>query len=136
MRDRVNEWLGTSSKKPAGKVAAVQEVSLDSEVLQLLKAQNEQMNKQQKQIDSLLEAMKKPRYQGNRSRPQDSENGRRPRTCFRCGSDLHLIKECPEPPTQRNQRNQGGSRSSNPETVTADTAVSSEAAGSGSSSLN
>ncbi|GKB77161.1 zf-CCHC domain-containing protein, partial [Tanacetum coccineum] len=35
---------------------------------------------------------------------QDDKNGKSDRKCFRCGDPNHLIRECPKPPKDKNQR--------------------------------
>ncbi|GJW02118.1 retrovirus-related pol polyprotein from transposon TNT 1-94 [Tanacetum coccineum] len=35
---------------------------------------------------------------------RDDKNGKSDRTCFRCGDPNHLIRECPKPPKDKNQR--------------------------------
>nr|GEY16042.1 retrovirus-related Pol polyprotein from transposon TNT 1-94 [Tanacetum cinerariifolium] len=42
----------------------------------------------------------KKTFQGSR----DDKNGESDRKCFRCGDPNHLIKECPKPPKDKNQR--------------------------------
>ncbi|GJW63186.1 zf-CCHC domain-containing protein [Tanacetum coccineum] len=37
-------------------------------------------------------------------RSRDDKNGKGDRKCFRCGDPNHLIKECPKPPKDKNQR--------------------------------
>nr|GEV34134.1 retrovirus-related Pol polyprotein from transposon TNT 1-94 [Tanacetum cinerariifolium] len=37
-------------------------------------------------------------------RIQDDKNGKGDRKCFRCGDPNHLIRECPKPPRDKNQR--------------------------------
>nr|GEW16916.1 retrovirus-related Pol polyprotein from transposon TNT 1-94 [Tanacetum cinerariifolium] len=37
-------------------------------------------------------------------RSQDDKNGKTDRKCFRCGDPNHLIRECPKPPKDKNQR--------------------------------
>ncbi|GJY68009.1 zf-CCHC domain-containing protein [Tanacetum coccineum] len=37
-------------------------------------------------------------------RIHDDKNGKSDRKCFRCGDPNHLIKECPKPPKNKNQR--------------------------------
>nr|GEX60122.1 xylulose kinase-1 [Tanacetum cinerariifolium] len=37
-------------------------------------------------------------------RNQDDKNGKSKRKCFRCGDPNHLIRECPKPPKDKNQR--------------------------------
>ncbi|GJY04293.1 retrovirus-related pol polyprotein from transposon TNT 1-94 [Tanacetum coccineum] len=37
-------------------------------------------------------------------RSQDDKNGKSERKCFRCGDPNHLIRECPKPPRDKNQR--------------------------------
>ncbi|GKD32073.1 zf-CCHC domain-containing protein [Tanacetum coccineum] len=37
-------------------------------------------------------------------RSQDDKNGKSDRKCFRCGDPNHLIRECPKPPKDKNQR--------------------------------
>nr|GEX57823.1 restin homolog [Tanacetum cinerariifolium] len=37
-------------------------------------------------------------------RSRDDKNGKSDRKCFRCGDPNHLIKECPKPPKDKNQR--------------------------------
>lgn len=95
MRDQAITWLGTtaqSNQQTAKKTAAMQETSAESEVLQLLKLQSEQLAAQQRQINTLLEKAKE--------RPNDKQKGQwrnKPRTCFRCGSEDHIVKDCPVP---------------------------------------
>ncbi|GJY39169.1 zf-CCHC domain-containing protein [Tanacetum coccineum] len=37
-------------------------------------------------------------------RSRDDKNGKNDRKCFRCGIPNHLIRECPKPPKDKNQR--------------------------------
>ncbi|GKD79365.1 retrovirus-related pol polyprotein from transposon TNT 1-94, partial [Tanacetum coccineum] len=37
-------------------------------------------------------------------RSRDDKNGKGDRKCFRCGDPNHLIRECPKPPKDKNQR--------------------------------
>ncbi|GJS68906.1 zf-CCHC domain-containing protein [Tanacetum coccineum] len=37
-------------------------------------------------------------------RSRDDKNGKSNRNCFRCGDPNHLIRECPKPPKDKNQR--------------------------------
>ncbi|GJY69489.1 retrovirus-related pol polyprotein from transposon TNT 1-94 [Tanacetum coccineum] len=37
-------------------------------------------------------------------RSRDDKNGKSDRKCFRCGDPNHLIRECPKPPKNKNQR--------------------------------
>ncbi|GKG11133.1 zf-CCHC domain-containing protein, partial [Tanacetum coccineum] len=37
-------------------------------------------------------------------RSRDDKNGKSERKCFRCGDPNNLIKECPKPPRDKNQR--------------------------------
>ncbi|GJY03522.1 zf-CCHC domain-containing protein [Tanacetum coccineum] len=37
-------------------------------------------------------------------RSRDDKNGKSDRKCFRCGDPNHLIRECPKPPRDKNQR--------------------------------
>ncbi|GJX25572.1 retrovirus-related pol polyprotein from transposon TNT 1-94 [Tanacetum coccineum] len=37
-------------------------------------------------------------------RSRDDKNGKSKRKCFRCGDPNHLIRECPKPPRDKNQR--------------------------------
>ncbi|GJS21921.1 retrovirus-related pol polyprotein from transposon TNT 1-94 [Tanacetum coccineum] len=37
-------------------------------------------------------------------RSRDNKNGKSERKCFRCGDPNHLIRECPKPPRDKNQR--------------------------------
>nr|GEV02032.1 zf-CCHC domain-containing protein/UBN2 domain-containing protein [Tanacetum cinerariifolium] len=37
-------------------------------------------------------------------RSRDEKNGKSDRKCFRCGDPNHLIRECPKPPKDKNQR--------------------------------
>ncbi|GJS49736.1 retrovirus-related pol polyprotein from transposon TNT 1-94 [Tanacetum coccineum] len=37
-------------------------------------------------------------------RSQDDKNGKSDRNCFRCGNPNHLIRECPNPPKDKNQK--------------------------------
>ncbi|GJX04173.1 retrovirus-related pol polyprotein from transposon TNT 1-94 [Tanacetum coccineum] len=37
-------------------------------------------------------------------RSRDDKNGKGERKCFRCGNPSHLIRECPKPPKDKNQR--------------------------------
>nr|GEV33098.1 zf-CCHC domain-containing protein/UBN2 domain-containing protein [Tanacetum cinerariifolium] len=37
-------------------------------------------------------------------RSRDDKNGKSDRKCFRCGDPDHLIRECPKPPKDKNQR--------------------------------
>ncbi|GKA59192.1 zf-CCHC domain-containing protein [Tanacetum coccineum] len=37
-------------------------------------------------------------------RSRDDKNGKSDRKCFRCGDPNHLIRECPKPPKEKNQR--------------------------------
>ncbi|GJR50324.1 zf-CCHC domain-containing protein [Tanacetum coccineum] len=37
-------------------------------------------------------------------RSRDDKNGKGNRKCFRCGDPNHLIRECPKPPKDKNQR--------------------------------
>nr|GFB03664.1 zf-CCHC domain-containing protein/UBN2 domain-containing protein [Tanacetum cinerariifolium] len=37
-------------------------------------------------------------------RRRDDKNGKSDRKCFRCGDPIHLIRECPKPPKDKNQR--------------------------------
>ena len=89
MRDRAIGWLdglGTPRK------ATIREASAESEVLSLLKKQGEQLLKQQQQINQLLETNEK-----GVARRTDGGQARTFRACYRCGSDQHLIRDCPQP---------------------------------------
>ncbi|GKB70166.1 zf-CCHC domain-containing protein [Tanacetum coccineum] len=35
---------------------------------------------------------------------RDDKNGKSDRKCFRCGDPYHVIRECPKPPKDKNQR--------------------------------
>ena len=96
MRDRAIQWLGIPNPN-AAKPTVVQEVNATSEVLQLLKQQTEQLTKQQSQIDMLVSQMKSGG--GRNSNQQRGPRG--PRTCFRCRSEDHMIKDCPHPADYR-----------------------------------
>ncbi|GJT56410.1 zf-CCHC domain-containing protein [Tanacetum coccineum] len=37
-------------------------------------------------------------------RSRDEKNGKSDRKCFRCGNPNYLIRECPKPPKDKNQR--------------------------------
>ncbi|GKF39368.1 zf-CCHC domain-containing protein [Tanacetum coccineum] len=37
-------------------------------------------------------------------RSRDDKNGKSDRKCFRCGNPNHLIRECPKPPKDKNQK--------------------------------
>ncbi|GKC42457.1 zf-CCHC domain-containing protein [Tanacetum coccineum] len=37
-------------------------------------------------------------------RSRDDKNGKSDRKCFRCGDRNHVIRECPKPPKDKNQR--------------------------------
>ncbi|GKA17783.1 retrovirus-related pol polyprotein from transposon TNT 1-94 [Tanacetum coccineum] len=37
-------------------------------------------------------------------RSRDDKNGKSDRKCFRCSDPIHLIRECPKPPKDKNQR--------------------------------
>ncbi|GJS98007.1 zf-CCHC domain-containing protein [Tanacetum coccineum] len=37
-------------------------------------------------------------------RSRDDKNGKSDRKCFRCSDPNHLIRECPKPPKDKNQR--------------------------------
>lgn len=96
LRDRAVTWLGSptrSEAKPARptKTVTVQESSTESEILQLLKKQTEQLEKQQQQITELMKRDSRPPQQPR----GDRRTERRPRTCFRCGSLDHIVKDCP-----------------------------------------
>ena len=91
-RDRAIEWLGNCQEKPQRNVN-VQEVKAadDAGVLKsLLIKQGEQLQKQQKQIDTLLQAM-------TQQPAQRWSQG--PRRCFNCGSAGHLKRGCPHVPS-------------------------------------
>ena len=89
MRDRAIGWLGGLGTP---RKATIREASAESEVLSLLKKQGEQLIKQQQQINQLLETNEK-----RVARRTDGGQARTSRACYRCGSDQHLIRDCPQP---------------------------------------
>ncbi|GJZ41435.1 zf-CCHC domain-containing protein [Tanacetum coccineum] len=49
--------------------------------------------------------VRQPRDERNPfQRGKDDKNGKSERKCFRCGDPNHLIRECPKPPRNKNQR--------------------------------
>ncbi|GKG04188.1 zf-CCHC domain-containing protein, partial [Tanacetum coccineum] len=48
--------------------------------------------------------VRQPRNDKKFQRSCDDKNGKSDRKCFRCGDLHHLIRECPKPPKDKNQR--------------------------------
>ncbi|XP_038047958.1 uncharacterized protein LOC119722042 [Patiria miniata] len=90
-RDRAIEWLGTSRVKTQ-KAVAVQEVKAEDGahgMKALLERQGEQLQRQQQQIEALLQAMQRPARRWSQG----------PRRCYNCQSTGHLKRDCPHPPS-------------------------------------
>lgn len=78
LRDRAIEWLGTLKRPNSSRrETTVNEVSFESNVLDLLRQQGEQIAAQQKQLDSLLATHKTA-----------------PRLCFTCNKPGHISRNC------------------------------------------
>ncbi|XP_038063940.1 uncharacterized protein LOC119734483 [Patiria miniata] len=90
-RDRAIEWLGTSRVKTQ-KAVAVQEVKAEDGahgMKALLERQGEQLQRQQQQIEALLQAMQRPARRWSQG----------PRRCYNCQSTGHLKRDCPHAPS-------------------------------------
>lgn len=106
MRDRAIEWLGHGPPPTTQRRATAQEVGTE-DVMALLIRQGEQLEKQQKQIEELLQNSKK-RHNGPRKETKDQD--KTPRACYRCQSLDHLIRDCPQPkPSNSNTSGKGDS---------------------------
>lgn len=96
MRDRAIHWLGVSSMSGKGKQVVNQEIQQESAILDMLKKQAEQINVQQQQITSILTTLQSNSLTPRHKKPaQENNQTRKPRTCWRCDSPDHLIRECP-----------------------------------------
>ena len=105
LRDRALDWLGQSGQSRKPKAAAVQETSVDEKatILDILQKQGQLLEKQQKQIEALME---------ERSRRTNLQ-------CFYCGKRGHIQRNCSKKKADYEKSkgdtagNQGASQSSN-----------------------
>lgn len=90
MRDQAIRWLGNDQAKSDARVGEQTAMPHDpnQEVLQLLKTQ-------QGQINWLMRKVSEARSEPN-DRPRRGYNAAGERVCFRCGSNQHLWKDCPQ----------------------------------------
>ena len=61
----------------------------DSSLLEILKKQQEQLDK----LSSMIQGLKQPKYRG---KWKDGTNDMGERVCFKCHQPGHLIKDCPQ----------------------------------------
>ena len=87
-RDRVMK-LTSGHLKPPSKEAVVREVAVGKGLQQVVQQQASQIAAQQKQIESLIAAMK-----GQGGGPKDSQ--KKVRRCWLCDSTDHVKRNCPK----------------------------------------
>lgn len=85
-RDRVMK-LTSSQGKSTVKEVTVREVTAGNDLQKMVQQQSAQIAAQQKQIESLVAAMKTPDLKGNQ---------RKIRKCWLCDSTDHVKKDCPK----------------------------------------
>lgn len=85
-RDRVIK-LTNSQNKPLVKEATVREVAIDKDLQKIVEQQTAQIAAQQKQIESLITAMKN-------LEPRDGQ--KKTRKCWLCDSTGHIKRNCPK----------------------------------------
>ncbi|GJX34929.1 zf-CCHC domain-containing protein [Tanacetum coccineum] len=111
-KNYVRKFLRALHPKWRAKVTAIEEskdltsLSLD-ELIGNLKF-HEMIEKEQKESQKQTNPSTKWKGQSQKKktfqRSRDEKDGKSDRKCFRCGDPNHLIRECPKPPKDKNQR--------------------------------
>ena len=102
LRDRAIRWMGAPKQK---RVSGFETQSQIDPVAEALEKQSQRMDKQQRQIDELLELMKQKSSSYTVSRTKARYSGRDQR-CWCCGSADHMRRDCPKWDGQDQRRDQ------------------------------